>query len=116
MGGTPTLTNTIIARNSALLNPDVEGGGVTSEGDDLIGNTGGSSGWTTSDLLNRDPLLGPLQNNGGATDTYGLLPGNAANNAACPFIDQRGTTRKDGDKNGTIICDIGAFERNDLTP
>ncbi|MCZ7624560.1 MAG: hypothetical protein M5R38_00810 [Candidatus Methylomirabilis sp.] len=56
-----------------------------------------------------DPLLGPLQNNGGPTQTHALLPGSPAIDAGtisgCPSTDQRGITRPQG---GT--CDIGAFE------
>ncbi len=78
------------------------------------------NGFVASDLKNVNPLLGPLQDNGGLTDTHALLPGNpavdAARNTACPFTDQRGVLRKDGDKNGSVICDIVAYERNDLTP
>ncbi len=116
---TLTLSNTIIARNTANTDPDASGT-VNSQGNNLIGNTTGATGFVASDLKNVNPLLGPLQDNGGLTDTRALLPGSpavdAGKNTACPFVDQRGVLRKDGDKNGTVICDIGAFERNDLTP
>jgi hypothetical protein len=72
-----------------------------------------------SDLLNRNPLLGPLQNNGGPTDTRALWPGSPAvdraNNALCPATDQRSVARRDGDGNGTVICDIGSYERSDFS-
>jgi hypothetical protein len=66
-------------------------------------------------FLAGDPLLGPLQDNGGATLTHTLLPGSKAidsgDNAACLSSDQRGFSRpQDGDNNGTAVCDIGAFE------
>jgi CSLREA domain-containing protein len=55
------------------------------------------------------PLLGPLANNGGPTDTQALLAGspalNSGNNATCLATDQRGVTRPQGP-----ACDIGAFE------
>ncbi|MDX6282618.1 MAG: hypothetical protein QOH03_3689, partial [Kribbellaceae bacterium] len=55
------------------------------------------------------PLLGPLANNGGPTDTHALQAGspalNAGNNATCLPTDQRGITRPQGP-----ACDIGAFE------
>jgi hypothetical protein len=42
-----------------------------------------------------DPLLGPLQNNGGPTQTMALLPGSPAighgDNAKAPTTDQRGS-------------------------
>ncbi|MDP9121980.1 MAG: right-handed parallel beta-helix repeat-containing protein, partial [Acidobacteriota bacterium] len=56
-----------------------------------------------------NPLLAPLANNGGPTDTVALLGGspavNAGNNATCPPADQRGTARPQG-----ASCDIGAYE------
>ena len=48
------------------------------------------------DQINTDPLLGPLQNNGGPTLTHALLPGSPAIDAGDPnftpppFYDQRG--------------------------
>jgi hypothetical protein len=60
-------------------------------------------------LLTSDPLLGPLQNNGGLTQTMALLPGSpaidAGDDANCPATDQRGVTRPQGSH-----CDIGAYE------
>ena len=61
------------------------------------------------------PLLGPLQNNGGPTETMGLGPGSAAldagNDAICVAppvnnLDQRGIPRPWGPH-----CDIGAVEQ-----
>ena len=119
-GGDVTLVNTIVAGNSAPTNPDAQGG-FTSQGHNLIGDTQGSSGWVDSDLLDVDPLLGPLQNNGGTTETHALLPGSPAidsgTNTGCPTTDQRGVARpNDGDKNGTAICDIGSFEVDTTAP
>ncbi len=67
-----------------------------------------------SPALSGDPLLGPLQDNGGPTRTHALAPGSpaidAADAAACaqPLVgqrDQRGRPRPRGGG-----CDIGAFE------
>jgi hypothetical protein len=62
-----------------------------------------------------NPLLGTPANNGGPTMTLALNPGSAAIDSAigsCPPLDQRGVARpRDGDGNGTFICDVGAFER-----
>jgi hypothetical protein len=57
------------------------------------------------------PLLGPLQNNGGPTDTRALLPFSPAINHIptqyCAVrTDQRGVWRPQG-----AGCDIGAFEK-----
>lgn len=61
------------------------------------------------DISNTNPLLGPLQDNGGATPTQALLPGSPAidqgTNAGCPAGDQRGLPRPQG-----ASCDIGAYE------
>jgi hypothetical protein len=117
-GGTAKLANTIVARNTATTKDTDVSGTFTSQGNNLIGNTEGATGFGASDLLNRNPLLGPLQNNGGPTDTRALLPGSPAIDAAandrCLFTDQRGVQRKDGDGNGTVVCDIGAYERSDF--
>ncbi len=61
------------------------------------------------DLVNIDPLLGALQNNGGPTPTH--LPGmgsaaiDGGTNTGCPLSDQRGVLRPVGS-----ACDIGAVE------
>ncbi len=70
-------------------------------------------------MINTDPLLGPLQDNGGDTWTHAVLDGNpaidAANSLFCPFTDQRNVPRpQDGDNDGMAICDIGSYEK--LTP
>jgi CSLREA domain-containing protein len=59
-----------------------------------------------------NPDLGPLQNNGGTTQTMALGSGSAAvdrlpsNPLNCPPTDQRGFIRPDGE----TTCDIGAYE------
>ena len=76
------------------------------------------SGTTFGNVTGQDPKLGPLQNNGGATQTRALLPGSPALDAAqtltpgctndlgAPLTaDQRGFARP-----GSAHCDIGAFE------
>ena len=76
-GTRPTIGNTIIAGNTAPENPDVRAG-VLSTGNNLIGNTSGSNGWVGSDLtgtsaLPLNPMLAPLGNYGGPTQTMALL-------------------------------------------
>jgi CSLREA domain-containing protein len=68
---------------------------------------------TCGPALSGDPVLSPLGNYGGSTQTHALLPGspaiNAADSATCAaapvnYLDQRGVARPIG------ACDIGAFE------
>ncbi|WP_055077234.1 DUF4347 domain-containing protein [Pseudanabaena sp. 'Roaring Creek'] len=118
--GTVSLANTIVAANfdtknnsgTGTLSPDVWGAFVDN-GNNLIGDTTGSTGFTTSTLLgnasNRlDPQLLPLSNYGGSTQTQLPKPTspviNAGNNVTAT-TDQRGYSRIVG---GTV--DIGAVE------
>jgi hypothetical protein len=104
------LKNSIIAQNSG----NDCAGSVTSLGHNLSGD--GSCGLTGSgDLAVVNPLLGPLQDNGGPGLTHALLPGSPAvdhgDNTGCPAIDHRGFLRPvDGDGDATATCDIGAYE------
>ena len=103
----------IIAGNSAPVGPDGSGQ-FNSQGYNLIGNTEGSTGWGANDLLNIDPMLGPLQDNGGPTMTMALLPGSPAIDAGIPVqgitTDQCGVPRTQGPE-----PDIGAYEFQYLT-
>jgi hypothetical protein len=72
----------------------------------LVGNSSGGGGYTDSDLLDVDPLLDPLGDNGGPTPTHALLAGSPALNAGAP--DQRGVVRSGG-------VNIGAYQANAST-
>lgn len=115
--------NTIIALNTAPnAGPDVNGA-LTSQGFNLIGN---NSGATITPLLFSDQIgvsaaqvnLGPLQNNGGATQTHALLSGSAAidkGDSSGAAADQRGRLRTYdfaslANASGGDGSDIGAFE------
>ena len=113
--GTVETVNTIIAGNTAATGVDCSGT-LNSLGSNLIGDetdcdfvstTGDQVGTSASPI---DPLLGPLQDNGGPTFTQELLLGSpaidAGDNPACPPEDQRGVVRPQGPD-----CDIGSFER-----
>jgi hypothetical protein len=115
--GALAIGNTIIAGNNASVFPPDVDGKVTSNGFNLIGNTSGASGFVATDLLNQNPLLGALQDNGGPTQTMALLPGSpaidAGSNALIPAgvtTDQRGFARIVDD-----VVDIGAFESRGFT-
>jgi hypothetical protein len=80
--------NTIIAGNTASSAPDLNGS-LHSQGHNLIGNGTGGSGFVATDLVGTaahpiDPKLGPLQNNGGPTQTLALLPGSPAARPSTP--------------------------------
>lgn len=72
-------------------------GTVTSRGYNLSSDNGGGYLTATGDQINTDPVLGPLQDNGGPTFTHALLPGSPAidsgdpNFTPPPFYDQRGS-------------------------
>jgi Tol biopolymer transport system component len=66
-------------------------------------------------VVGQDPLLAPLNANGGLTSTHALSWGSpaidAGDNATCLAVDQRTVSRPmDGNADGASICDLGAFE------
>ncbi len=124
--------NTIIAENGSSNGPNLLGAFV-SLGHNFVSGIDGSSGFTAGtnnpngDLVGSlstpvFAVLGPLQNNGGPTQTRALLPGSPAIDAGdncvvaggcltTPFtIDQRGVSRQ---VNSTV--DMGAFESREFT-
>jgi len=112
--GTLHIGNSVLKRGDSGANINVSGGGtVTSLGYNVSSDDG--SGFLTGpgDQINTDPLLGPLQDNGGPTFTHALLPGSPAIDAGDPnftpppFFDQRGPGFWRV-RNGRI--DIGSFE------
>ncbi len=112
----PTLTNVLLWGDSAPTGPeisndsstptisysDVQGSGGSGSWDTALGTDGGNN-------IDADPLLGPLANNGGYTQTMALQSGSpaidAGDDGACPSTDQRGVARPQG-----AACDMGAFE------
>jgi CSLREA domain-containing protein len=121
----------IIAGNSAVNGdaaPDAEGP-FSSAGFNLIGIGDQSSGWRTdfSDQVGTtaaaiNPQLGPLQNNGGPTNTMAPLTGSPAIDQGYSFglfTDQRGYQRPFDDpyvSNASDGSDIGAFELKLVLP
>jgi len=111
------LRNTLIAGNvTASIGPDVFGT-VTSLGYNLIGDRDDSLGWIATDRTGDffaplDPLLEPLQDNGGPTPTHALRAGSPAHETGDPSLwgslDQRGTVRRHDGSPPPV--DIGAFD------
>jgi predicted outer membrane repeat protein len=92
---------------------------LTSLGHNLSSDKSGTFLTAAGDLTNiTNPKLGPLQDNGGPTFTFALLPGSVAIDAGddslgglTPSVDQRGVTRpQDGGSGLGPHVDIGAFE------
>ncbi|MBV8858069.1 MAG: DUF4214 domain-containing protein [Acidobacteria bacterium] len=130
--GSTTLGNTLVANNT--VPPGGSGTDIHSEVNsldyNLIRNTSGATihGSTAHNIYGQDPLLGPLTDNGGPTQTHALLAGSPALDAGGNALardannntltaDQRGAGRFAGA--GQTI-DIGAFEFHpsleDITP
>jgi len=110
--GSTTVTNTIVANNPSGGDcfGTITDGGHNISSDDTCGFDSANGS-----MPNTDPLLDPLQDNGGSTLTHALLPGSlaidAGDDAQCPLTDQRGVVRPiDGDIDGEAVCDIGSFE------
>jgi CSLREA domain-containing protein len=114
-GATVTFKNSLVGGNSAPANASCEnpdegfGPGIM----DSLGNNLEDHDLCEldqpTDLPNTDPLLGPLQDNGGPTWTHELLTASpaidAGDDAACPPTDQRGVPRPQGP-----ASDIGSYE------
>jgi predicted outer membrane repeat protein len=122
-----TLTNVTFNMNTAFMggggmlnasnsNPTVRnsifwgdtGGEITNNNSaPFISNSVVQGGYISgTNIITADPLLGPLGNYGGSTQTIPLLPGSSAiggTSSNCPATDQRGIPRD-------IPCDIGAYE------
>lgn len=72
--------NTIIANNTDTGTAPDFLGMLTSQGYNLIRNPNNTNiiGNTQGNIIGVAPLIGPLQNNGGLTETHALLPGSPA--------------------------------------
>jgi hypothetical protein len=114
VGFSATIQNSILANNSPNCDSTMISDGYN------LSNDGSCNFKHTGDLNNHNPLLGPLQNNGGPTETMALLSGSRAIDAGNPAgctdgqgallkIDQRGLPRPNREDRGG--CDMGAYER-----
>jgi hypothetical protein len=103
------------ARNTIISDLN---GSLGSLGHNLIGDGTYGSGYDPTDLVGTDanpidPLLGPLQDNGGPTQTMALEAGSPALNAGDPaelgVADQRGVVRTGGVNIGAYQASATAF-------
>jgi CSLREA domain-containing protein len=116
-GTSPAITrlkNTIVANNSTPnLNQSGASAQVISQGNNLASDNGSGLLTASGDLINLNPLLAPLGDYGGQTQTHLLLADsparNLGNNPGAPATDQRGVTRP-----VSGVVDIGAVE-NDVS-
>jgi N-acetylneuraminic acid mutarotase len=104
--------NTVL--NAGPSQPNIFNNGIiSSNGYNILNDDGGGYFNGPGDQINTDPMLGPLQDNGGPTFTHALLPASPAINAGNPnftpppLYDQRGPGYARV-VNGRI--DIGSFE------
>jgi hypothetical protein len=109
-GSSVVVKNTIVSGNSIVNCGDIGqfGGVIASQGNN-ISSDGSCSFNQPTDKRNTNPKLGPLQDNGGPTDTHALLKGSPAIDAGgkpFPPKDQRGVKRPQGKRS-----DIGAYEK-----
>ena len=119
--GTIEFMGTIVAGNTATPTGNCAGNGTLHSAGFNLEDANTCAFNAATDLLNTNPQLGPLQNNGGPTPTQALAAGSPAVDAgSCTnivasalMIDQRGVARPQpaGGK-----CDIGAYELIQGTP
>ncbi len=113
MGGSTTLSNSIVAfnTNSDGVARNCSPNKLPVDGGHNLQFPAASCGATIAVI---DPKLGHFGDNGGPTRTLLPLSLSPAIDAiefnACSLTDQRGVTRVDGDGNDRTACDIGAAE------
>jgi hypothetical protein len=112
---------------STIINASASGNTISSDGSlnslgyNLSSDDGNGALIAATDLINTDPKLGPLQDNGGPTFTQSLLPDSPAINKGKNFSDARYDQRGPGfvrafkfpsisNAQGGDGTDIGAFE------
>jgi hypothetical protein len=115
--GAMNLGHSVVASNVGTGQCSTFSGGVINDQGSNLQFPDNACGATISVL---DPRLGPLASNGGPTQTMALLPGSPAIDGGlslvCPLADQRGVPPQDGDGNGTVVCDVGAYEAPTFIP
>lgn len=107
-GGTVTLGDTLLAGNDCAGSPPGSGYGG---GLNLTYNAPGCPG----SVSGQDPLLSPLANNGGPTQTLAVGPGSPAIGAGDPALCNPGATDQRGVARTLATCTSGAYEYQDST-
>jgi hypothetical protein len=126
-GGSMTIGSTILNGGVFTENLYNSFGSVSSLGYNLSSDNGGGFLTATGDQINTDPMVGPLQDNGGPTFTHALLTGSpaidAGKNFAAGTTDQRGPgfvrtfdSASIANATGGDGTDIGAYEVQPRTP
>jgi uncharacterized repeat protein (TIGR01451 family) len=107
-GVAPQLRNTVVSGSDTMCNKALTSMGHNLESDSSCAFS------KTGDIKNADPMLGPVQDNGGGTHT--MKPSSnspvvdAGDTANCPITDQRSVRRPLDGGTGHAVCDIGAYE------
>ncbi len=118
------LGSTILKAGASGANLANLSGIVSSDGYNLASDNGGGFLTGIADQIHTDPMLGPLQDNGGPTFTHALLPGSPAidkgKNFNSSITDQRGLPRTLDfagipNASGADGTDIGAIESQDAS-
>jgi CSLREA domain-containing protein len=113
-GGIYNLSSAILHLQNSILANSLMGGDCYNRGVIAANLNNLVEDGSCSPTLSGDPKLSSLQDNGGPTLTYALLPGspaiNAGQNTTCLTVDQRGVARPQLGQ-----CDIGAFESRGFT-
>lgn len=109
------LANVLLADNGTDCSKHPFTAKVISKGYNLIEDLGDCtlSGTTAGNIIGLDPGLGPLEANGGPTDTHALGGGSPAIDAGSPKPPGNGTRCRPADQRGVPRvgpCDIGAYE------
>ncbi|GAB3984549.1 hypothetical protein GCM10028806_59690 [Spirosoma terrae] len=110
-----TLKNCILVGNTGDSDANLDGTAAAASSYNFIGanGSGGLTNGSNGNIIGAsNPLLAPLANYGGTTQTHALLPGSPAINAGTasgvPSTDQRGISR-------VSTTDIGSFESRGFT-
>jgi predicted outer membrane repeat protein len=113
------LANTILKAGAVGNNIFNDSGTVSSFGYNLSNDSCDGLLTGPGDQTNTEPMLGPLQDNGGPTPTHALLPGSPAIDTGDPALDPPSVYDQRGPGFSRVVngrIDIGSFEVQVRTP